>query len=42
MPPDWATIVGNLYQYWKPGMAPPSFEDFAEPPSADAPARRRS
>lgn len=24
-------IVANLYQYWKPGMTPPSFEDFAEP-----------
>jgi hypothetical protein len=25
-----AEIVANLYQYWKPGMAPPSFEDFVE------------
>jgi hypothetical protein len=27
-------VVSNLYQYWKPGMAPPSFDDMV----ADAPA----
>jgi hypothetical protein len=27
-------LVSNLYQYWKPGMAPPSFEDMV----ADTPA----
>jgi len=31
-------IVGSLYQYWKPGMTPPSFEDLVEAPAADAPA----
>lgn len=31
-------IIHNLYQYWKPGMPPPSFEDFAEPAAAEAPA----
>ena len=37
-------IVRDLYQYWKPGMAPPAFEDLqpAEEPAAadtaDAPA----
>lgn len=31
-------VVRDLYQYWKPGMAPPSFEDLmAEVPEADAP-----
>jgi len=30
-PDGLGDIVANLYQYWKPGMAPPSFEDFAEP-----------
>lgn len=31
-------IVRDLYQYWKPGMAPPAFEDFApaEEPAAAA------
>jgi hypothetical protein len=27
-------VVSNLYQYWKPGMTPPSFDDMV----ADAPA----
>ncbi len=31
-------IVGNLYQYWKPGMVPPAFEDLVEAPPGDAPA----
>lgn len=31
-------VVGNLYQYWKPGMVPPSFEDLVEAPAADTPA----
>ena len=32
-------LIRDMYQYWKPGMAPPTFEDFAPPPeSADAPA----
>lgn len=34
-------IVRDLYQYWKPGMAPPAFEDFApaeEPAAATASA----
>ncbi len=30
-------VVGDLYQYWKPGMAPPSFEDLVEEAPADAP-----
>jgi hypothetical protein len=31
-------IVRNLYRYWQPGMAPPSFEDLVpdEEPAADA------
>jgi hypothetical protein len=29
-------VVRNLYQYWKPGMAPPSFEDLAPEVAADA------
>lgn len=24
-------VVRDLYQYWKPGMAPPAFEDLAPP-----------
>lgn len=28
-------IVRDMYQYWKPGMTPPAFEDLA--PAADAP-----
>ena len=34
-----ADIVRDLYQYWKPGMAPPSFEDLVpaeEPAAADS------
>jgi len=33
-------VVRDLYQYWKPGMTPPAFEDLvpAEEPSAAAPA----
>jgi len=32
-----ADIVRNLYQYWKPGVEPPSFEDLqAEEPEAAA------
>ena len=34
-------IVRDLYQYWKPGMTPPAFEDFTpadEPAAAAAPA----
>lgn len=30
-------IVRDLYQYWKPGMAPPAFEDLVAPEDA-APA----
>lgn len=30
-----ADIVRDLYQYWKPGMAPPAFEDLV---AADEPA----
>jgi hypothetical protein len=30
-------VVRDLYQYWKPGMAPPSFEDLVAPEEA-APA----
>jgi len=37
-----ADIVRDMYQYWKPGVEPPSFEDLQpdEPaaPSGDAPA----
>ena len=37
-----ADIVRNLYRYWYPGMAPPSFEDLqpeaGETAAADAPA----
>ncbi len=36
-----ADIVRNLYRYWQPGMAPPSFEDLqpeGDAPAADAPA----
>ena len=34
-------IIRDMYQYWKPGMAPPAFEDLApadEPAAAAAPA----
>jgi hypothetical protein len=32
-------VVRDLYQYWKPGMAPPSFEDLVpETPAEAAPA----
>jgi hypothetical protein len=34
-------LVRDLYQYWKPGMTPPAFEDLApadEPAAAAAPA----
>lgn len=33
-------VVRNLYQYWKPGMTPPSFDDFVadEPESTPAAA----
>jgi hypothetical protein len=33
-----ADVVRNLYQYWKPGMAPPAFEDLvpADEPAAAA------
>jgi hypothetical protein len=31
-------VVRDLYQYWKPGMAPPSFEDLVpDEPAAAAP-----
>ena len=30
-------VVANLYQYWLPGVEPPSFED-AQPEEAAAPA----
>lgn len=33
-----AEVVGNLYQYWKPGMVPPAFEDLVEAPAEAAPA----
>jgi hypothetical protein len=37
-----ADIVRNLYRYWQPGMAPPSFEDLqpesTEAAATDAPA----
>ena len=35
-----ADVVRNLYQYWKPGMAPPAFEDLvpADEPAAVAAA----
>lgn len=29
-------VVRNLYQYWKPGMAPPSFEDMVPDAPAEA------
>ena len=33
------SIIRDLYQYWKPGMEPPSFEDFvAEEAAAPAAA----
>lgn len=31
-------IIRDLYQYWKPGMEPPSFEDFVAEEQASAPA----
>jgi hypothetical protein len=35
-----ADVVRHLYQYWQPGMAPPTFEDLqpAEEPTSSAPA----
>jgi hypothetical protein len=34
-----AEVVRDLYQYWKPGVEPPSFEDLApEEPAAAAPS----
>lgn len=34
-----ADVIRDLYQYWKPGMAPPSFEDLVIPEeTAAAPA----
>lgn len=30
-----ADVVANLYQYWKPGVVPPTFEDL-QPEEADA------
>lgn len=36
-----ADVVRHLYQYWQPGMAPPTFEDLQpaeEPAAAGAPA----
>ncbi|MEY4174666.1 MAG: hypothetical protein RI900_1831 [Actinomycetota bacterium] len=29
-------VVRDLYQYWKPGMTPPSFEDLVPEAAADA------
>ncbi|MBI4935664.1 MAG: hypothetical protein HY828_17415 [Actinobacteria bacterium] len=29
-------VVRDLYQYWKPGMAPPSFEDLVPEAAAEA------
>jgi hypothetical protein len=29
-------VVRDLYQYWKPGMAPPSFEELVPEAAADA------
>ena len=31
-----ADIVANLYQYWKPGVEPPSFDDLQPDEPADA------
>ena len=31
-------VVRDLYQYWKPGMTPPSFEDLQPEASAETPA----
>jgi hypothetical protein len=32
-------LIRDMYQYWKPGMTPPAFEDIAPAPEAsDAPA----
>jgi hypothetical protein len=31
-------VVRDLYQYWKPGMEPPSFEDLMVPEPESAPA----
>ena len=33
-----ADVVRHLYQYWKPGMAPPTFEDLQPEEPAAAPA----
>lgn len=38
-PEGLGDIVRDLYQYWKPGMAPPSFEDLV---SAEEPVRSDS
>ena len=35
---DLAQIVTDLHQYWKPGMEPPSFEDFVAEELAATPA----
>jgi hypothetical protein len=32
-----ADVVRDLHQFWKPGMEPPSFEDFVAPEEAAAP-----
>jgi len=40
-PDGLADVVRNLYQYWKPGMEPPTFEDLQpadEPDGGGAPA----
>jgi hypothetical protein len=31
-------VIENLYQYWKPGMVPPAFEDLMPAEEASAPA----
>ena len=38
-----ADVVRHLYQYWQPGMAPPTFEDLQpeEEPAGGGGARRR-
>ena len=36
-----ADVVRHLYQYWKPGMAPPTFEDLAAGGGARRRRRRR-
>ena len=40
-PDGLSDVVRNLYRYWHPGMAPPSFEDLVpdeEPAAEGAPA----